>query len=183
MTSEPTVLVLCGGTARRFGSDKLAAHYAGTTVLDHLLDTLPATWPVVCVGPPRPTRRAVTWTREEPPGGGPLAGVAAGLTGVGTAHVLVVAGDMPAAAAALPLLLAALADGPGVDAVVATDATGRPNPLLAAYRTDALRTTLPPDPAGRPARTLLAMSHRELPVDPAQAWDVDTPEDLAPPGP
>ena len=73
-----TALVLCGGGSRRMGSDKTTATLGGATVLDHLLDGLPADWPLVVVGPERPTRRAVRWTRESPAGGGPVAAVAAG---------------------------------------------------------------------------------------------------------
>ena len=83
-SSDVTVVVLAGGTSRRFGSDKLAAPLGGSTVLDTVLGSLPPEWPVVVVGPPRECRRPVTWTREDPPGGGPLAGVAAGVDAVTT---------------------------------------------------------------------------------------------------
>ncbi len=83
-SGDVTVVVLAGGTSRRFGSDKLAAPLGGSTVLDTVLGSLPPEWPVVVVGPPRECRRPVTWTREDPPGGGPLAGVAAGVDAVTT---------------------------------------------------------------------------------------------------
>ena len=141
MTDEPldppvAVVVLAGGRSRRFGSDKLAAPLRGSTVLDETLAGLPVDWPVVVVGDRRTTMRSVTWTREEPPGGGPLAGVAAGLALVAAEVVAVVAGDMPDAGPALADLVATLrAAPPEVEAVVATDAEGVANPLLAAYRT------------------------------------------------
>ncbi|MEO6789861.1 MAG: NTP transferase domain-containing protein, partial [Ornithinibacter sp.] len=47
LADDLTVVVLAGGSARRFGSDKLAAPIQGTTVLDHLLGRLPARLPVV----------------------------------------------------------------------------------------------------------------------------------------
>lgn len=174
-----TVVVLAGGQSRRFGSDKLAAPLAGTTLLDHLIATLPEAWPVVVVGEPRATARDVEWTREDPPGGGPLAGVEAGLDRVGTGLVAVVAGDMPYAAAGLVVLAAALRDaGPETVAAVGTDDQGFANPLLAVYRAAAVRATLPRPAHGRPAKTLLALPHVEVRVAGVASRDVDTPRDL-----
>jgi molybdopterin-guanine dinucleotide biosynthesis protein A len=161
------------------GSDKTAAALSGATVLDHLLDELPAGWPVVVVGPERPTRRAVRWARESPPGGGPVAGVAAGLSLVDTPLVVVVAGDMPFAADAAATLVASLRADAATDAVVAVDGEGRSNPLLAAYRTAALRGALPDPPLDAPARSMLVLPHTTSVVDEADALDVDTPEALA----
>ncbi len=184
MTDEPrnppvAVVVLAGGRSRRFGADKLAAPLRGSTVLDETLAGLPVDWPVVVVGDHRPTTRAVTWTREEPPGGGPLAGVAAGLELVSTGVVGVVAGDMPDAGPALADLVATLRAAPAeVEAVVATDAEGVANPLLAAYRTASVRALLPTATEGRPARLLLGLSHTERRVSPEAARDIDVPTDL-----
>lgn len=184
MTDEPldppvAVVVLAGGRSRRFGSDKLAAPLRGSTVLDETLAGLPVDWPVVVVGDRRTTMRAVTWTREEPPGGGPLAGVAAGLALVAAEVVAVVAGDMPDAGPALADLVATLgAAPPEVEAVVATDAEGVANPLLAAYRTRAVRAVLPSATEGRPARLLLDLAHTERRVAPEAARDIDVPADL-----
>ena len=161
------------------GADKTTATLGATTVLEHLLDALPAPWSVIAVGPERPTRRVVRWTRESPAGGGPVAAVAAGLSLVDTELVVVLAGDMPFAGDTGGTLATALRDDPTTDAVVAVDAGGRPNPLLAAYRTAALRAALPHPPANAPARSLLAVPHIMLSVDEADALDVDTPEELA----
>ena len=161
------------------GSDKTMATMGSTTVLDHLLDDLLADWLVVVVGPERPTRRAVRWTRESPPGGGPVAAVAAGLSLVETELVVVLAGDMPFAAGSAGTLVSTLQAEAATDAVVAVDAGGRPNPLLAAYRTEALRRVLPNPPANAPARSLLTIAQTTLPVDEADSLDVDTPEALA----
>jgi len=179
VTAEVTVVVLAGGTSRRFGSDKLAAMLRGSTVLDTVVASLPPHWPVVVVGPPRDCGRPVAWTREEPPGGGPLAGVAAGVALVATDLVVVVAGDMPYAGPALVALAAALRTAPPeVDAVVATDDEGVANPLLAAYRVAAVRGQVPSPAHGRPARLLLGLAHVELAVSGPATRDVDTPADL-----
>src|ERR1019366_10378875 len=77
---QPGAIVLCGGTSRRLaGRDKTRESRAGTRILDHLLDALPSGWAVVCVGEERATTRSVGWCRESPAGGGPVAGIAAGL--------------------------------------------------------------------------------------------------------
>jgi molybdopterin-guanine dinucleotide biosynthesis protein A len=175
---DATVVVLCGGGSTRLGTDKLAASLGGPTVLDHLLDALPADWPVVAVGPERETRRPVRWTRESPPGGGPAAAVAAGLSLVVTELVVVVAGDLPFAGPTAVRLAEALVSDAASDAVAALD-HDRPNPLLAAYRSGRLRTILPDPPHGRPARTLLGLPHTVLAVADEAVLDVDTPEALA----
>ena len=174
-----TVLVLAGGQSRRFGSDKLAAPLAGSTVLDHLLGSLPPAWQVVVVGERRPTPRDVVWTREDPPDGGPLAGIQAGVASVGTDLVAVVAGDMPYAAPGLLALVAALAEaGPDTAGAVAVDDEGHANPLLAVYRSAAVREALPRPAHGRPAKTLLALPHVRVQVAGVASRDVDTPADL-----
>ena len=178
-TSDVTVVVLAGGTSRRFGADKLGARLRGSTVLETVVSSLPASWPVVVVGPARECGRPVTWTCEDPPGGGPLAGVAAGVLRVRTAVVAVVAGDMPYAGPALERLVAALRTAPPeVGAAVATDDDGVANPLLAAYRTASVRRALPIPAANRPAKMLLAVPHLEVRVTGPASRDVDTPGDL-----
>jgi molybdopterin-guanine dinucleotide biosynthesis protein A len=174
-----TAVVLCGGAGRRFGGDKTQALIAGLPLLDHVLLALATPWPVVCVGPQRPTARGVTWCREEPPGGGPVAALAAGLAHVTTGSVVVLGGDMPQAGPAATVLAAALDAQPGVDAVVGTDGDGRRQPLLAAYRLAALRRAMPHPPEGAPFMRLLdGLVVAPLQVDPWVALDVDTPEDL-----
>lgn len=176
---DVSVVVLAGGQSIRFGSDKLAAPLSGSTVLDHLIAALPAAWPVVVVGERRATARAVVWTREEPPGGGPLAGIEAGLGCVGTGLVAVVAGDMPYAVPGLLVLAAALAAaGPEVSAAVAVDDEDHANPLLAVYRAASVRDVMPRPAHGRAAKTLLTLPHLRVPVGGVTSRDVDTPADL-----
>ena len=186
-TTTP-VIVLCGGTSRRLaGRDKTRESLAGTTVMDHLLNALPASWDVVCVGEKRATTRTVRWCRESPAGGGPVAGIAAGLASVKDAAVedpaaaicVVVGGDMPFAAAALPMLVDALNAQPGLDAVLAADPDGRRQPLLAAYSCEALRAALPLEPGG--ARLMAVVDALATGTVACEAWialDVDTPEAL-----
>lgn len=176
------VIVLAGGSSRRFGSDKLAALLPdGRSVLDHCLLGMPSAWDLVVVGPSRPVPSGVSarvrWVRESPPGGGPLAGIAAGLEVV-TSHVVCVApGDAPRAGEVLPLLVTALEAEGSLAAAVLSDGEGRANPVLAAYRVVALRDAVPTDPANAPARALLSLPHVEVQA-PFEVRDVDTPEDL-----
>lgn len=175
-------IVLAGGTSARMGgADKTAAPVAGATVLDTLVASLPAAWPVVCVGVPRPLSRDVTWTREDPPLGGPVAGLAAGLERVGDADVVVVlAGDQPFAGPAADLVARALGDAhPDVDGVAAAGPDGRPQPLLAAYRADSLRRVLPADARDTGVhRSLAALRVVPHAVADEATLDVDTPADL-----
>ncbi len=176
---DVTVLVLAGGRSRRFGSDKLAAQLAGSTVLDHLISALPPTWPVVVVGERRVIARAVAWTHEDPPDGGPLAGIEAGLALVDTDLVAVVAGDMPYAVPGLLVLASALAAaGPETAAAVGVDDEGHANPLLAAYRAELVRDLMPRPAHGRPAKRLLELPHLRVPVAGVTSRDIDTPADL-----
>jgi molybdopterin-guanine dinucleotide biosynthesis protein A len=141
------VVVLAGGTSSRFGTDKMAV------LLDSVLDSLPAKVSVVCVGPPRPTRRApVTWVRESPPLAGPLAAVAAGVAAGRARFVVLVGGDMPQVGLAVPDLLAALlTDGQGSagdaaagqnDGAVLVDSDGRDQLLASAWHRDRLSARL-----------------------------------------
>jgi molybdopterin-guanine dinucleotide biosynthesis protein A len=177
--TAPTAVVLCGGAGARFGGDKTRAPLGNGTVLDHLLDELPPHWPVICVGSARSTHRTVAWCREDPPGGGPVAGLAAALPHVGTPLVVVLGGDMPYAAGPAPVLAATLAAEEELDAVVGRDRDGRLQPLLAAYRTPALGRAVPEPAAGTPLMRLLdPLRVLVVPLDDPSALDVDTPDDL-----
>lgn len=73
-------VVLAGGTAARLGgADKASIELHGRTLLTHALDALIDAAEVVVVGEPVPTERPVTFCRESPRYGGPVAGL---LTGV-----------------------------------------------------------------------------------------------------
>lgn len=72
-------VLLAGGTAARLdGVDKASIEYAGRTLLEHALDALMDAAEVVVVGDPVPTQRPVTFTRESPRYGGPVAALLTG---------------------------------------------------------------------------------------------------------
>jgi molybdopterin-guanine dinucleotide biosynthesis protein A len=114
---EWAAVVLTGGGGRRLGgADKAVLEHAGRTLLEHALAAVRDAHEVVVVGPEIPTSRPVVFTRESPPGGGPLAGVSAGVAALsGTPDLVVVlAVDMPhVTASTVARLLAAVGDGDG----------------------------------------------------------------------
>lgn len=187
------LVVLAGGRSQRWdGVDKTAADLAGRPVVLHAVTgargALGSTVPTVVVAPAdHPAAAAlrsdgVTVVREDPPGGGPVAGLAAGIAALpDVAVVAVVAGDVPFGGPALRRVVSALAASPGTDAVVGRDPAGRRQPLLGAYRTAALAAALAASPAaGRSVRSLLDGLHvATLDVDTREALDLDTPDDLA----
>jgi molybdopterin-guanine dinucleotide biosynthesis protein A len=204
------LIVVAGGRSRRWGGvDKTAQLLAERPVLVHtlsgaidgLIDGDAAadgmSVPVVVVAPAgHPARSAahalrpdLGWTFEHPSGGGPAAGLAAGLRLLrrpdddAPGLVVVLAGDMPFAGTAIPRLLAALADGGGgggADAAVGTDPDGVRQPLLALYRTAPLAAALAALPATDASmRAVLAhLRVIEVAITAREAFDLDTPEHL-----
>ena len=132
-------MVLAGAGSRRLdGVDKATVEVRGRTLLDRVLAATSGAQRVIVVGPRRDTAREVVWTYEDPPGGGPVAAIAAGLREVRELWCLVLACDLPKVRGAVPVLLTS-----AVDADVAVLSTaGRRNYLAAVWRTDALREAI-----------------------------------------
>ncbi|WP_430868855.1 molybdenum cofactor guanylyltransferase [Demequina aurantiaca] len=158
-----SAIVLAGGNARRLGGASKPDLIVGEdTLLDLTLAACAAVQasPVVVVGPDSLARDGILVTSEDPPGGGPAAGVAAGLESlaslVGDADgfdpedlILCLACDMPNAADAVQALVEAATarvsededstmDGRTVDGAWVVDDIGRHQPLLAVYRAQSL---------------------------------------------
>jgi molybdopterin-guanine dinucleotide biosynthesis protein A len=134
---EFDAVVLAGGGSTRFGGvDKALLVLDGMSLLDRVLTATIAARSTVVVGPERAVARPVEWTRESPPGGGPVAGIAAGLT-VGQAPVVVLLScDLPWITADE---VAQLVDGIGEhDGFGLRDTGSREQWLAAAYRRTAL---------------------------------------------
>lgn len=178
------VVVLAGGASRRFGGvDKATLVLEGASLLDRVLTATESAASTVVVGPERSTRRPVQWTQEDPPAGGPVAGVAAGLP-FGTASVVVlVSCDLPWLTAAE---VAWLVDGLGeYDGHGLRDNGGREQPLAAAYRREALSAAIQAvgDPRDQSVRRSFAPLRMRW-SEPTQAGrDVDTWADLDDPAP
>ncbi|AWN28267.1 NTP transferase domain-containing protein [Streptomyces sp. NEAU-S7GS2] len=196
--TDHDAVVLAGGAARRLGgADKPALSVGGRPLLDRVLAACPDAATTVVVGPVRPAARAVVHALEDPPGGGPLAALDAGLRHTTAPTVLVLSADLPfLTAATVRSLLAATrtagAAGPGEgsaprDGAMLQDASGRDQPLVAAYRAEPLRRELARlraahgSLAGLPLRALLAeLVLERVPDAPSTAsFDCDTWEDIS----
>ncbi|MBQ0903672.1 molybdenum cofactor guanylyltransferase [Micromonospora sp. U21] len=192
-------VVLAGGAARRMGGvDKPALPVGGRSMRDRVLAAVDDAAPRVLVGPAGAVPPGVRVTREDPPGGGPVAAAAAGLALLDPATDLValLAADLPLLSrAAIGELLTHLAPpchtGPAVpasgssrvgperlsDGACFVDADGRRQSLCGVWRVDALRAGLDRlaaerggSLAGAPVRALLAgLVVREVP------WSGDGP--------
>ncbi|WP_176984721.1 molybdenum cofactor guanylyltransferase [Asanoa ishikariensis] len=136
-------VVLAGGSARRMGgNDKPSVVVFGRSMRDRVLDALGAAEPTVVVGGNVDVPAGVGYTREEPPGGGPVAAVAAGLAAVGpdAAEVAIVAGDLPLLTAdAVNVLRDRLSTA---DGALYVDRDGRRQLLCGVWQAKALRHRL-----------------------------------------
>ena len=183
-------IVLTGGTAARMdGADKSAIEVDGVTLLERALAATMTAVEVVVVGEPVPTTRPVTFTREDPRGGGPAAGLLAGTDAFYRPcdALQVLAVDMPRTTPGTFARLAdALApssyDGPPPDGALLVDGAGRRQPLCAVYRWEALQRARPEQREhehGLPVHRLLgALQLVEVDAVGDEALDVDTWEDL-----
>ena len=181
-------VVLAGGLARRLdGVDKPALRIGGGTLLDRVVEACADAREVVCVGPERPTRRPVRWTREDPPGSGPAAALAAGLAALSrpaAPHVAVLAADLPFLTRdVVHNLWTAVADQ---DGAILLDRQGRAQWLAACYRHDALTDAVARaeeehgGTAGLSLKRLLAgLDLARVPDPEGSAFDCDTWEDVA----
>ena len=178
-------VVLAGGRAARLGGQaKPQLDVGGRTMLAAVLDAVAGAGQRVVVGPPQPVPAGVELVREQPPGGGPVPALAAGLAAVdaGTEVVAVLAADLPFVTAGL---VTALRERLGDDGVLVVDDTGRDQLLLGVWRAAALRDATRDARPHAPLRGLLApLAVRRyrpdaVPGVPPPWTDCDTPAELA----
>ena len=141
-------LVLAGGHSTRLGSiPKARLSYRARTLLEHTVAAVAVLRTTVVVGDvtAQSLPAGVLVTREKPAFAGPAAAIGAGLDRLGAtgaepaAVTVVLACDMPGVESALPLLLDRARSAEALqDGLIAVDSAGRLQPLLAAYRTEAL---------------------------------------------
>jgi molybdopterin-guanine dinucleotide biosynthesis protein A len=187
---EFDAIVLAGGRSSRMGSAKSALMFEGRTLVELAVGASRLARTIVVVGPDGVAPAGVLTARESPALGGPAAALVAGvdrlhrLGAAPAAWLLVLACDLPRAGEAVPALLAAALPHTRGEchAVVAVDDSGRRQPLLALYRTDAIVRAAASarsngDLAGLPLRRLVGgLDTVEVAVDGALCADVDTPE-------
>jgi molybdopterin-guanine dinucleotide biosynthesis protein A len=196
-------VILAGGKSSRLGGvPKAQLRYDGATLLQRAVAAARGAGRVVVVGPDPGTLPDGTLTaREDPPYSGPAAAIAAGLLALegqdseaqggvvpSPEHapwVLVLACDMPLAAAAVPVLLQELAGREETEGAMSISGDGRKQPLLGIYRVSALqREVQAAAEQGGLAnaavfRLLARLDLLAVPVPTGSTDDVDTWEDAA----
>jgi len=176
-------IVLAGGRGSRLGAPSKPEYVlGGRRLVDVALSAVAAARRIVLVGP-GPAPEGVLLTREDPPFGGPVAGVAAGFAALEdhAAWTVLLACDLPEAEVGVGRLLAA-EPGPEDDGVCLKDADGRLQWLLGCYRTEALTRRLSDrgDPPLTAMYRLLEPLHLlGIPADRTITDDIDTPADAA----
>lgn len=189
MTGLGAILLAGGRGSRVGGAAKPLFEVGGTTLLGAAVAAASdaGARPIAVVAPVLDPAAEVQWIREDPPFGGPAAAVVAALQAL-PAHadpewMLLLACDLPAAGPAVRRLVADLPLLPcDADGVCLGDASSRPQWLIGAYRTRALRSAasaLPRRGADAPMRALLADLAIAVVAAPDDLTrDVDTWEDL-----
>jgi molybdopterin-guanine dinucleotide biosynthesis protein A len=173
-------VVLAGGAGRRFGGPvKPLTPVGGRPMLHRVLDAVADARPRVVVGPATlPVPDGVRLVVEE--GGGPVAGLAAGLSTVDGPVTALLGADLPLLTSdAMTVLRRALST---VDGAMYVDDSGRRQILCGVWRTEALRQRLAAigDPKDARLRTLLdGLDVIEVRAGRGRPWyDCDSPEDV-----
>ena len=189
-------VVLAGGRAERLGgADKAGLEVDGVSLLERALAAVAAARSVVVVGDERPTSREVSWVREEPAYGGPVAATYAGLDALtrgtpvqfrgeagsetpethGSTPIVVLAVDMPDVTAETVGRL--VEGGVGRDGAVLTD-SGRRH-LAFAVTSAAMDRVRPAETTGGAMRDLWStLDLAGVPARGEEAHDVDRWSDL-----
>ncbi len=200
-------VILAGGRASRLGgAPKPALVVDGVPMIRRVLAAVADASVTVIVGPPGlPVPAGVRVVREHPPGGGPVAALAAAIRPDSVPAALTVGerpdsapppqvtgGDWPPVTAVLggdlPLLTATAVDllrtaAAGHDGAVFVDVDGREQWLCGVWQSSALAGALRavPDPANQPLRAVLAgldVVRVRSRLEPPPWFDCDTEDDL-----
>jgi molybdenum cofactor guanylyltransferase len=188
-------IVLAGGDGRRLGDPaKPERPVGGVPMLTRVLGALAAASPLVVVGPPRLVGllpAGVRLTMEDPPGGGPVAALGAGLALLDAPaepapeFVALLAADLPFLTEATITLQRGAVTASATSGAVLVDDTNRPQWLCGVWRHDALvaRLAATGELAGRSLRGALgplapALVRSGSDSGPPGYFDCDTEQDL-----
>lgn len=178
---EKVVVVVGGGRSSRMGVDKLALRLEGRTLLERCTSA-GLTWAsraIVAGDEPDAwvSDARVTFRREDPPFGGPVAGLAAALAAAPTAdEVMILAGDLAHPDAAVALLSPTRLRS---DGVALLDAEGWPQYLAGRYFAASVRRAIAALDTVRDSSVRRLMRPLDVTLLPAPAFatlDLDTPE-------
>lgn len=140
MSAIDSVLILTGGTSRRMGVDKAdSAFGSGRTLLGYVYAGMGTDRKILIAGPER--EYPALYFREDPPGAGPVAAIAAALEKVelrNSAVIAVIAVDTPFG---IQWLLKQELDE-GSDALIPRDVNDREHYLCALYRCSSLHAAI-----------------------------------------
>lgn len=210
-TKSLNAIVLSGGTSSRFGSDKASAKINGQTLLELLITNLLAEGieEIVVVGPKvvlnlgktLEVAAKITFVREAPEFGGPVAAIAAAISEIQSEQVAIFATDMPFAPKFLPALKARLdakleskldsklESKLAGDAALIVDSQGFAQPLAALYQSAPLKEALSElakinGVSGQSMKRLIIdlkqvlVPLHETQLNPDYLLDIDTPQAL-----
>lgn len=181
MTVRHDACVLAGGLARRLGGrDKPGLRVGGRPLIESVAAAVPEAGRLIVVGARRPGLPRAIFRREDPPGGGPVPALRAGMAEVSAPWVALLAADLPfltAGHVSALLAAASAAEAPGAGAVLVDD-DGREQWLAGVWRTAELARAL----TGYEGRSLHGLLAPLTPAGlrlPGRPWfDCDTTDDL-----
>lgn len=163
------VIILAGGTGQRMGGiDKAQVRVDGVSLVQMLLKNVTTTLDPqnLVVVTQNPVDNVPT-TYEDPPLGGPVAGINAGLKSLteDEEFTAILAVDAPHSAFLLPTLESAIS-GTNSDVAVIVSANGQVQPLCAVWRTSALQQALVSlgDARGKSLKKLLRQTDKLIEV-------------------
>ncbi|MFT4229057.1 MAG: NTP transferase domain-containing protein [Microbacterium sp.] len=189
MTATLGAILLAGGRAARMdGAVKPLFEVGGRTLLHAAVDAVTdaGAHPITIAAPVLDPSLTAEWAREDPPYGGPVAGIVAALDSWTAAPdpewTFVLACDLPSVDAAVSRLVCDILLLPSdTDGLCLADASSRPQWLTGVYRTAALRDAaqrLPDRGRNAPMRALLDDLAIAVVAAPDATDDIDTWEDL-----
>lgn len=174
--------MLAGGRSSRMGRDKARLPFRGAPLVDTIARVVAeAAGSAVLVGPAELTAWAgFPRISDLYPGEGPLGGILTALHHTAATWNLIAACDMPSLTGPFLSDLLAAAEDSGADALLPHGPSGRPEPLCAVYRRDALAGLEAAFAAGVRKITAALAGLRAVPYPVAEvSWlaNVNTPEE------